>query len=253
VTRRPLAGRSVVVTRTREQASELVARLRDLGADVVELPVIAIDDPADGGEGLERAAHRLVAGAYSWVVCTSTNAVTRLLPALAGRTVPDGVHWAAVGPGTALALAQAGIDAELVPGVSVSDELAAAFPDLDPPGSATVLFPRAATVRGELAEGLRAKGWLVDEVVAYRTVAGAPAPEAVRAAGRAEVMAFTSSSTVDRSVDLLGVGGIPPVVVTIGPITTASARRNGLTVAREASPHSIDGLVDAVVGALRPS
>ena len=246
----PLAGRSVVVTRSREQASEVVARLEALGADVVELPVIAIDDPADGGEALERAAHRLVAGAYTWVACTSTNAATRLLAALAGRPVPDSVHWAAVGPGTAAALAAGGITAGLVPEVAVSDELAGAFPELDPPGSASVLIPRAESVRGELAEGLRAKGWLVDEAVAYRTVAGAPTPAAVDAARRSDAIAFTSSSTVERSVDLLGADGIPPVVVTIGPVTSGSARRSGLAVTGEASPHTLAGLIDALTAAL---
>jgi uroporphyrinogen-III synthase len=240
----------VVVTRTREQSSALASQLRGLGADVVELPVIAIEDPADGGEGLRRAAGRLVAGGYAWVACTSTNAASRLLAALAGRTVPGSVRWAAVGPGTAGALARGGITAELVPPVAVSDDLADAFPALEPPGSATVLFPRAESVRGALAEGLRDRGWRVDEVVAYRTVAGAPPPEAVAAAGRAGVIAFTSSSTVERTVDLLGADGVPPLVVTIGPLTTDSARRSGLTVARQASPHTIEGLVAAVVGAV---
>jgi uroporphyrinogen-III synthase len=160
------------------------------------------------------------------------------------------VHWAAVGPGTAGVLADGGIVPGLVPEVSVAEELAAAFPDLDPPASATVLFPRAESVRGALAEGLRAKGWLVDEVVAYRTVAGSPEPAAVRAAGRSEAIAFTSSSTVDHAVALLGAAGVPPVVVTIGPVTSDSARRCGLAVAREATPHTIDGLVEAVVWAL---
>ena len=113
-----------------------------------------------------------------------------------------------------------------------------------------MLFPRAETVRGGLAAGLRAKGWLVDEVVAYRTVAGDPSPAAVRAAGRADAVAFTSSSTVQRTLDLLGPAGVPPVAVTIGPSTSASARSAGLTVAAEADPQTIDGLVDALVDAL---
>jgi uroporphyrinogen-III synthase/uroporphyrinogen III methyltransferase/synthase len=113
-----------------------------------------------------------------------------------------------------------------------------------------VLFPRAETVRGALADGLRAKGWSVDEVVAYRTVAGVPPDGAVDAAARADAVAFTSSSTVTRALDLLGVDGLPPLVVTIGPVTSASARSAGLTVAAEAQPHTIDGLVEAVVVAV---
>jgi uroporphyrinogen-III synthase len=115
---------------------------------------------------------------------------------------------------------------------------------------ATVLFPRAETVQADLAGRLREKGWQVDEVVAYRTAAADPGPERTAAARQAEAIAFTSSSTVDRSVQLLGPSGIPPVVVTIGPVTSASARARGLAVAVEASPHTIDGLVAAVAEAL---
>ena len=246
MTDRPLAGRTVVVTRSRVQASALVDRLADLGAQVVELPVIAIEDPPDHREALARSAHRLASGAYQWVALTSPNAVARLETELGGRAVPPSVRWAAVGPGTARALEDGGRPVDLVPGVSLAEALVEAFPD----GDGTVLFPRAETVRGTLAEGLRAKGWLVDEVVAYRTVTGDPTTAELAAAGRADAVVFTSSSTVARALDLLGAGGVPPVVVSIGPVTTESARSAGLEVAAEARPHTIDGLVGAVVGAL---
>ncbi len=261
--RSPIAGHSVVVTRSRAQSSELVDRLTGLGATVVELPVIAIEDPPDGGAALAGAAHRLVSGAYQWVACTSANAVGRLLDALDGRAVPTSVHWAAVGAGTARALVRGGFPAELIPPVAVAESLVDLFPSVDPlaegpagdaragvgtTGSVgTVLFPRAESVRSVLATGLRAKGWLVDEVVAYRTVPGDPEPRALGAAGRSDAIAFTSSSTVVRTLDLLGPGAIPPVVVTIGPITSATARHAGIEVSREADPHSIDGLIEALV------
>jgi uroporphyrinogen-III synthase len=238
----------------------LVDRLKRLGAEVVELPVIAVEDPVDGGEALARAAGLLASGAYPWVAFTSSNAVTRLLAELGGRAVPPSVRWAAVGAGTARALEEGGRPVDLVPERSVAEALAEAFPDPGPggPGSGTaggdrpgtVLFPRAERVRGGLAAGLRAKGWQVDEVVAYRTVAGAPSSEAVRRAGRADAVAFTSSSTVQRALELLGREGVPPVVLTIGPVTTRSARSAGLAVAAEADPHTIDGLVEAVVEVL---
>jgi uroporphyrinogen-III synthase len=225
----------------------------------VELPVIAIEDPPDGGAALAVAAHRLVSGAYQWVAVTSANAAGRLFDALDGRPVPASVRWAAVGAGTAQALARAGVPAELVPPVAVSESLADLFPSVDPladgppteepAGIGTVLFPRAESVRSVLAAGLRAKGWLVDEVVAYRTVAGDPAPQALMAAARSDAIAFTSSSTVVRTLDLLGPGAIPPVVVTIGPITSATARQAGIGVSLEADPHTIDGLIDALVEA----
>jgi uroporphyrinogen-III synthase len=250
----PLSGRTVVVTRTRSQSSELVGRLARLGADVVELPVIAVEEPEDGGAALADAVDRLVAGGYAWVAVTSPNAVSLLLAAIGQRTVPGTVRWAAIGAGTARSLQEGGRAVDLVPGRAVSEALAEAFPSADPGSEVgdqgTVLFPRAETVRGVLAPALRAKGWLVDEVVAYRTVAGRPDAEAVAAAQRADAIAFTSSSTVERTAELLGPTRVPPVVVSIGPVTSGSARSLGLEVAVEADPHTIDGLVQAVVAAV---
>jgi uroporphyrinogen III methyltransferase/synthase len=250
----PLAGRTVVATRSRAQTSALVDRLAALGATVVELPVIAIEDAADGGAGLAEAADRLVAGAYAWVTFTSANAVSRFLAALDGRAVPDTVQWAAVGTATARRLAEGGFAPTLVPPEAVSDALAEAFPTAagQPGAGATVLFPRAEKVRGALVAGLEAKGWKVDDVVAYRTVAGDPDPESIAAAADADAVAFTSSSTVERTVALLGVDGVPRVVVSIGPVTSASARAEGLRVTAEAIDSNIDGLVAAVVSALNP-
>ncbi len=253
---RPLTGTSVVVTRTRAQVSELRGRLGRLGAAVVELPVIAIGDPADRGAALRDSCRRLADGRFDWVVCTSANAVARLLAAVGDAPVPSSVRWAAVGVGTARSLADAGFQPDLVPTVSGSDALAAEFPWAVPPDgrvgapgvgpAGTILFPRAEVVGGTMAAGLRAKGWSVEEVVAYRTVAGAPGHEAVEEAARCGVIAFTSSSTVTRAIELLGRDGIPPLVVSIGPMTSGTARRAGLVVAKEAHPHTITGLVEAV-------
>ena len=254
-----LSGWRVVVTRARAQAAELVARLTDLGATVIELPAIAIDDPLDGGAALEMAAHRLASGAYQWVALTSSNAVTRLVAALGDRSVPPSVRWAAVGGATARALHDAGMAPVLVPEVALPEALAAVFPDAGPSLSSaagaegveggTVLFPRAEAVRAVLAPGLRSKGWLVDEVVAYRTVAGHPAPDAVAAARHADVVVFSSPSTVQSTLDLLSPQSLPALVVSIGPVTSAAARAAGLAVAAEADPHTADGLVAAVVAA----
>ncbi len=98
--------------------------------------------------------------------------------------------------------------------------------------------------------GLTAKGWRVDDVVAYRTVAGEVDPAAVARARVADAVAFTSSSTVERTVDLLGIDGVPPVIASIGPVTSGAARAAGLDVTAEASPHTLDGLVGALVAAL---
>jgi len=248
-TGRPLDGRTVVVTRSRAQASSLVVRLGGLGASTVELPVIAVTDPPDGGAALRAAADRLAGNHYDWMAVTSANAVARLASALDGRPVGGTVRVAAVGPATSRALAGAGVGTDLVPDRATGDDLAAAFPEAPDTGG-TVLVPRAEVVRGALADGLRAKGWTVDEVVAYRTVGGEPDPAAVGAARRADAVAFTSSSTVERTLDLLGSGGLPPVVVTIGPVTSAAARAAGLEVAAEATEPTIDGVAAALVAVL---
>ncbi len=245
----PLEGRRVVVTRATSQVSTLAQQLGDLGATVVELPVIAIEEPADGGAALARAVEQLHSGVYEWVVCTSSNAALRLLVALAEHPVPEAVRWAAVGPGTAAVLADAGFSPQLVPARSVSDELAVAFPV----GSGRVLFPRAETVRGALVQGLRAKGWEVDEVVAYRTVPGRPDPVQLAAAHGAEAIVFASSSAVQRTVELLGSESVPKIVVSIGPITSGTAQALGLEVAIEAEEATVKGLALAAAEALDPS
>ncbi len=253
-----LAGARVVVTRARAQASGLVQRLTHLGATVVELPVIAIAAPADGGAALAAAADRLVTGGYEWVVVTSSNGVSRLLDALADRPPSAGTRWAAVGTSTARALMGRGVVPDLVPAAAVSDALVEVFPTATPSGSTpgrgphagAVLFVRAERVRDVVGPGLGAKGWRVDEVVAYRTVAGDVGPGAVAEARTADAVAFTSSSTVERTVELLGLAGVPPVVASIGPVTSATARAAGLDVTAEAEPHTLDGLVAAVAAAL---
>ena len=253
-----LNGRTVVVTRARAQASGLVRSLADLGADVVELPVIAIEDPADRGAALAAAADRAVAGAYEWVVVTSGNAVARVVDALGGRALPASTRWAAVGTSTAKALMIRGVVPDLVPERAVSDALVEVFPVAPPhgtePGRGTAegaaLFVRAERVRDVVAPGLAAKGWQVDEAIAYRTVAGAVDPDAAALASAADAVAFTSSSTVERTVDLLGPDGIPPIVVSIGPVTSEAARAVGLSVTAEATVHTLEGLVAAVVTAL---
>ena len=253
-----LAGRTVVVTRARAQASELVRRLADLGADVVELPVIAIEDAADGGAALSAAADRAVAGAYEWVVVTSSNGAARIVDAVAGRALPASLRWAAVGTSTAKALMTRGVVPDLVPAEAVSDALVEIFPQAGPASGApgrgvavgTALFVRAERVRHVIAPGLAGKGWRVDEAVAYRTAAGAVDAGAVARACAADAVAFTSSSTVERTVDLLGVEGVPAVVVSIGPVTSGAVRAAGLEVAAEARIHTLDGLVAAVADAL---
>jgi uroporphyrinogen III methyltransferase/synthase len=248
--RRPLFGRSVVVTRARAQAAPLSAKLRELGAAVVELPVIEIADPEDGGDGLRRAAARVAA--YDWLVLTSVNGVERFFAEIPDTRALAGVRVAAIGSGTAAALARYRVVADLVPEEFVAESLLDAFPAPPAEPAGRVLLARAAVARDVLPEGLRARGWDVDVVEAYRTVPGAPSAETLDAASSADAITFTSSSTVTRYLELAGPDGVPPTVVCIGPVTAETARSHGLDVTAEAAEHTIDGLVDALLERLAP-
>jgi uroporphyrinogen-III synthase len=244
-----LAGWRVVVTGDAHRSTELGQRVAERGADVVRLPVVAIESAADGGAGLDAAARRLSAGDYAWVIVTSANAVDRLQRALAGRGVPDAVRWAAVGPSTGRAIEAAGFPCHLVPSVATADGLATELAVTAAPGHA--LYPRAERVQSDLAARLSDAGWAVDDVVAYRTTGAEPDPSARDAARGADAVLFTSGSAVEHTVSLLGPEGVPSLVVTIGPSTSAAARAAGLQVAAEAGPHSADGLIDALVSLAR--
>jgi uroporphyrinogen III methyltransferase/synthase len=235
---RPLFGKTVVVTRARAQSSSLLSRLRELGADTVELPAIRIEDPSDGGAALRAAVGRL--RAYEWVVVTSPNGARRLLAECRDARAFGAAKVAAIGPGTADTLAEGNVVPDLVPDRYVAEGLLESFPD----GPGRVLVPRAAEARDVLPEGLRAKGWDVDVVEAYRTVHGRPDHDELAAVGRADVVTFTSSSTVRNFLAVCDT--VPPVVACIGPITADTAREHGLIVDVEADVHTIDGLVTAL-------
>jgi uroporphyrinogen III methyltransferase/synthase len=243
--RRPLFGRRVVVTRAREQASQLSGRLEALGAEVIELSVIEVEDPDDGGVALRRAAADI--RGYDWLVLTSANGAHRFLAELRDARDLGGVKVAAIGPGTAEALLRGNVRADFVPDRFVAEALLDGFAAAPSDHQGHVLLARAAVARDVLPDGLRARGWDVDVVVAYKTVPASPSRERLHAASTADVITFTSSSTVERYLDVAGPDGIPAVVACIGPITAATARDRGLQVDIEAPVHSIAGLVDAVV------
>jgi uroporphyrinogen III methyltransferase/synthase len=248
--RRPLFGRSVVVTRARAQAAPLSSRLRELGAAVIEVPVIEVADPEDGGDGLRRAAAG--AGTYDWLVLTSINGVERFFAEIPDTRALGGVRVAAIGSGTAAALARYRVVADLVPDEFVAESLLEAFPAPPAGPAGRVLLARAAVARDVLPEGLRARGWDVDVVEAYRTIPGAPSADTMDAAAAADAITFTSSSTVTRYLELAGPDRVPPTVVCIGPVTAETARSHGLEVTAEAAEHTIDGTVDALLEELAP-
>ena len=238
---RPLFGRTVVVTRTAEQAGELSGRLRRLGAQVLEVPTIAVTEPADGGAALRDAVARVAD--YEWVVLTSPNGARRFCAELRDGRDLAGVRLAAIGPGTAEVLAEHHLVCDLVPERFVAEGLLEVFPA--PSGRNTVLLARAEVARDVLPEGLVAAGWDVDVVTAYRTQPAQVTPETAEQVAAADAITFTSSSTVTNFV---ATGApVPPVVAAIGPVTAATAQEAGLTVTVEAGVHTLDGLVDVLV------
>ncbi len=243
---RPLFGRRVVVTRAADTASSFSATLRRLGADVVELPAIVIEAPADGGDRLRGAVHRVAQGAYQWLVFTSANGVGRFFAEVPDARSLGSVAVAAIGPGTAQALAAQRVVADLVPERFVAESLLDAFPD-PPVGGGRVLLARAAVARDVLPDGLQAQGWEVDVVDAYRTRPATPSEVDLERAAHADAITFTSSSTVTNYLAAAGPGAVPPVVACIGPVTAATARAEGLQVDVEADVHTVAGLTDALV------
>jgi uroporphyrinogen III methyltransferase / synthase len=244
--RRPLHGEVVAVTRARAQASGLAGRLRELGAEVVETPAIRIEPRPVEGELLE-AVDRI--GEYALVCFTSPNGVglffetlastRRDARALAGATV------AAIGPGTAAALVEHGIRADIVPERFLAEALVEALEPVEVDGR-RVLVARAAEARSVLPDALRERGAVVDDVALYETVAEPLTDAQLAGLERATYVTFTSSSTVRF---LLDSGARPPAgarIVSIGPVTSATAEERGLTVDVEAERHDIDGLVDAL-------
>jgi uroporphyrinogen III methyltransferase/synthase len=251
---RPLSAKTVVVTRAAHQAPALTGRLRDLGARVIEVATIATVAASDGGAALAASVAALAAGGYSWVVFTSANAVEYFLTAVADLRAFAGARVAAVGRATADALRAARLVADLVPDDYQAEAILAAFPPPPPlsHGPPRVLLPQAAGARPQLRLGLAARGWQVDAVEAYQTLPRAVDPALLAAAGGADAICFASSSAVSSYLDQVTRAAVevPRVVVCIGPATATTARRLGLAVTVEASEHTAEGLVSALVSAL---
>jgi uroporphyrinogen III methyltransferase/synthase len=237
---RALHGRTVAVTRARPQASALAARLRELGAVVVEAPAIRIEPVAAQLPDL---------GGFDLVCVTSPNGAHELWARLdaAGRDARAlaGARLAAIGPGTARALLEHGLRADVVPARAVAEGLVEALADVE---VRRALIVRGREGRDVLADALRARGADVELLVLYETVAE-PIAEAETALA-ADYVTFTSASTVRFFLD--GAGGQPSGrIVSIGPATTEALRAAGLEPHVEADPHTPDGVVAALVADAR--
>ena len=245
----PLQGRRVLVTRAEEQAGAFMQRLRELGAEPIPCPTIAIAPPEDWAQ-LDDAIARL--GSYDWIIFTSVNGVRfffERLHATGGSTGWSGrLHIAAIGPATARAVEAHGLGVAFVPEEYVAESIVAGMPDV---AGRRILLPRADIARKALVEGLVARGAVVDEVTAYRTVSPIECgtlPEG----GDIDIATFTSPSTVHNFVALFENGAASSVlrgaaIACIGPITAQAARQQGLPVTILARQHTLDGLLEAII------
>jgi uroporphyrinogen-III synthase len=244
---RSLAGRLVLVTRPADQSAGLVALLRKRGATAIVAPAIEIA-PARSAE-LTRALGQLAAGEFDWMSLTSRATVDMLARRLSS---PADVRArvAAIGDGTAAAFRRwSHRPPDLQPSTFTTAALARAFPR----GRGRVLCLRADIAPEGFEAALAAKGWAPTRVDAYRTSMPRTLPPEARAAlkeGRVDAITFTSASTVRGFVGAVAVVRGSPKVVCIGPVTSREARARGLRVAAVATPHTIEGLMDALERAL---
>ena len=244
--RLPLFGRKICVTRAREQAPELSEKLRALGADVIEYPVIELQPPADTGP-LDRAIQNLAG--YDWLIFTSVNGVRYFMDRLdASARDLRGLRAriCAIGPATRRAVEALHLKVDLMPAEYVAESLISAFGSTDLLNK-KILIPRAAVARDVIPVELRKLGAEVDVVEAYRNVIP---PETTKRnqLPKPEWITFTSSSTVKNYIEIAGRESLEGVrIASIGPVTSETARGLGLTVDIEANPYTIDGLIAALL------
>lgn len=246
---RPLFGKRIVVTRTREQAGTLSKELANLGADVVELPVIRIEDPVDklGFAELVASAHE-----YDWLVFTSPNGVSRFFDAF--YSIHDDARClgapkiAAIGPGTVAKLREYHIGCDLMPEKYVAEGLVQAFKK-EHIENLTIMVIKPEVSRDVISTGLQDMGAIVDDCIAYRTVAETEDPTGAVARLReegADVITFTSASTAEHFFALDIPWPETCVAGSIGPITTEALIELGKKPSFEAKQHDIPGLVLAI-------
>ena len=252
---RPLLGRTIVVTRAREQASVLLDRLADLGAACMECPTIRVAPPADPAP-MDLALGRL--DRYDWIVFTSVNGVGFFFDRLfaSGRDVRSlhRARLAAIGPATAQRLRTFGLVTDILPKAYRAESVIEAFASENLQGK-RILLPRAQEARPVLPVELRKMGARIDEVAAYRTLSVTEqGPDLIEALSRGQIdmVTFTSSSTVRNFLSLLPPGEATGLmsgvtVACIGPITADTAASSGLEVHVSAAEYTIDGLCDAIV------
>jgi len=253
--KRPLFGQRIVVTRTREQASELSRQLLELGAEVLEIPTIKIEPPDNKGDLKDAliALHE-----YDWVVFTSPNGVVTFFDyffkAFDDLRDIGGVKIAAVGPATAAKLKELHLKVDAMPDEYVTAKVAKALTDFESIDNLRILLMRAEIANRELPKELESLGAIVDDVASYRTVPETEDQNGAAAKlleGGADWITFTSSSTVENFHARFNLPELmkryPRMkIASIGPETTKTIKALGLDPTVEAKPHNIAGLLKAI-------
>jgi uroporphyrinogen III methyltransferase/synthase len=283
VEKKPLFGKRILITRTHEQAEEMVAAIEELGGEALELPTIKIVAP-QSYEVLDRAIHRIsqpgawslepgaVSGVpepsasslqpravpYSWIIFTSANGVgfflRRLKELRKDVRILKGIELAAIGPATAKKLEDSGLLIDFMPDEYVAEAVVEGLKNLGISGK-RVLIPRAEVAREILPQELERMGAKVDVAPTYRTVSDPSAIEELKrllSEGRIDIIAFTSSSTVKNFIKATEGLDLPGLlrdvqIACIGPVTAKAAGELGLNVAATASEYTTQGLVAAIV------
>lgn len=252
---RPLFGQRIVVTRTREQASQLSNQLKELGADVLEIPTIKV---VETDRKVDLADALLELNSYNWIVFTSPNGVSMFFEMFfkAFEDLRDfgGMRIAAVGPATAAKLKEFHLKVDLMPEEYVTSKIAKALNDYESVDNLKILLMRAEVANPDLPQELEAMGAIVDDIACYKTI---PETEDINGAaaklteGGADWITFTSSSTVENfhaRFDLPAlVKKFPQIkLASIGPETSKALSALELTPTVEAKPHTIEGLVSVL-------
>jgi uroporphyrinogen III methyltransferase / synthase len=251
----PLFGKRIAITRTREQARALYEPLAEWGAQVIEIPTIEIRPPASW-EPLDSAIRRLEE--FDFLLVTSVNGVKNFLARLdaCGRDLRalHGLEIGAIGPATAAEFARTGIKVDFIPPEYRAEGLLEVLGQRELQGKA-FLIPRAKVARDIVPKTLEARGARVEVVVAYETVTPEMSPDEISRlfTPPLDAITFTSSSTVSNFCKIMGAGRAAELlrgaaVASIGPITSETARKSGLTVTVEAQESTMAGLVEALLG-----
>jgi uroporphyrinogen III methyltransferase/synthase len=258
--KRTLFGQRVVVTRSRDQASELASKLLERGADVLDVPTIKIVPPQNVGDLVDAI---MGLNQYEWLVFTSPNGVKTFFDyffkAFKDVRAIGGLRIAAVGPSTAAAVRSFHLDVDVMPEKYVSAAIVKALADFQSLDNVRILLMRAEVANREITRNLEELGAIVDDVACYRTV-----PETEDELGTAgdflekgaDWITFTSASTVENFHQRFNFADVlkrfPKVkIASIGPETTKELTKHAMTPTVEAEPHNLDGLVAAIEKALK--